>query len=72
MASRVFQTDHVVEVRLHVDGGGLLIKTRDADKFYKLLNHIALEGINIESVTPADDNANSIYEYLIGGDEASK
>ena len=72
MASRVFQTDHVVEVKLHVDGGGLLIKTRDADKFYRLLNHIALEGINIESVTPADDNANSIYEYLIGGEEATK
>ena len=68
MAARVFETDHVVEVKLHVDGGGLLIKTRDADKFYRLLNHIALDGIVIESVTPADDNANSIYEYLIGGE----
>jgi len=72
MASRVFETDHVVEVRLHADGGGLLIKTRDADKFYRLLNHIALEGITIESVTPADDNVNSVYEYLIGGEESAK
>jgi len=72
LASRAFETDHVVEVKLHVDGGGLLIKTRDADKFYRLLNHIALEGIAIESVTPADDNANSIYEYLIGGEESTK
>ena len=72
MAARVFETDHVVEVKLHVDGGGLLIKTRDADKFYRLLNHIALDGISIESVTPADDNANSIYEYLIGGEDATK
>jgi len=72
MASKAFETDHVVEVKLHVDGGGLLIKTRDADKFYRLLNRLALDGITIESVTPADDDANSIYEYLIGGQESSK
>jgi hypothetical protein len=45
--------------------GGLLVKTRDADRFYKLLNHIALNGIEIESVAPADDDVNSVYEYLI-------
>lgn len=72
MAARVFESDHVVEVKLHVDGGGLLIKTRDADRFYRMLNHIALEGIAIESVTPADDNVNSVYEYLIGGEEATR
>jgi ABC-2 type transport system ATP-binding protein len=66
LAARVFEQDSVVEARVHADGGGLLIKTRDADKFYKLLNHIALNGIEIESVAPADDNVNSVYEYLIG------
>ena len=44
MAARVFGADHVVEARLHSDGGGLLIKTRDADKFYRMLNHVALDG----------------------------
>jgi ABC-2 type transport system ATP-binding protein len=68
LASRVFEQDHVVEARLHADGGGLLIKTRDADRFYRMLNHIALDGIEIESVAPADDNVNSVYEYLIGGE----
>ncbi len=72
LASKVFEQDHVVEARLHADGGGLLIKTRDADRFYRMLNHIALDGIDIESVTPADDNVNSVYEYLIGGEEATK
>lgn len=72
LASRVFEQDSVVEARLHADGGGLLIKTRDADRFYRLLNHIALDGIEIESVAPADDNVNSVYEYLIGGEEAGK
>jgi ABC-2 type transport system ATP-binding protein len=72
LAARVFEQDSVVEARVHADNGGLLVKTRDADKFYKLLNHIALDGIEIESVAPADDNVNSVYEYLIGGEESTK
>jgi ABC-2 type transport system ATP-binding protein len=72
LASKVFEQDSVVEARVHADGGGLLVKTRDADRFYKLLNHIAMNGIEIESVAPADDNVNSVYEYLIGGEESTK
>jgi len=72
LAARVFEQDSVVEARLHADKGGLLVKTRDADRFYRLLNHIALNGIEIESVAPADDNVNSVYEYLIGGEESTK
>ena len=72
LASRMFQQQHVVEARIHKDGAGLLIKTRDADKFYLMLNRIALNGIGIESVAPADDDVNSLYEYLIGGEESTK
>ncbi len=72
LAARVFEKDSVVEARLHADKGGLLVKTRDADRFYKLLNHIALDGIEIEAVSPADDNVNSVYEYLIGGEESTR
>ncbi|HLH37505.1 MAG TPA: ABC transporter ATP-binding protein [Bryobacteraceae bacterium] len=72
LAARVFELDSIVEARLHADGGGLLVKTRDAGRFYRLLNHIALDGIDIESVAPADDNVNSVYEYLIGGEEPGK
>jgi ABC-2 type transport system ATP-binding protein len=72
LASKVFEQDSVVEARVHADGGGLLIKTRDADRFYRMLNHIALDGIEIESIAPADDNVNSVYEYLIGGEEPGK
>jgi ABC-2 type transport system ATP-binding protein len=72
MASRLFAAGLLVEARLHTDGAGLLIKTRDADKFYKALNHIALDGIVMESVAPADDNVNSLYDYLIGGEEATR
>jgi ABC-2 type transport system ATP-binding protein len=72
MASKVFEQDHVVEAQLLPDGGGLLVKTRDADRFYRQLNEIALGGISIEGVAPADDNVNSVYEYLIGGEEGMK
>jgi ABC-2 type transport system ATP-binding protein len=72
LASRIFQHDYVVEARIHSDRRGLLVKTRDADRFYLLLNEIALNGVDIESVAPADDDVNSVYEYLIGTEEATR
>lgn len=72
MASRVFQQDHVVEAQLLADGTGVLVKTRDAGKFYRALNHLALSGIQIQGVAPADDNVNSVYEYLIGGEAVAR
>jgi ABC-2 type transport system ATP-binding protein len=67
VASRVFQQDHVVEVKIHQDGQGLLVSTRNADQFYMLLNRIVLEdGLSIEAVAPADENVHSVYQYLIG------
>ena len=72
VAARVFEQSSAVEVQIHKDGRGLLIKTRDADKFYLMMNHIAQNGVAIESVAPADDDVNSVYEYLIGSEEAPK
>jgi ABC-2 type transport system ATP-binding protein len=69
LASRVFAMDHAVEAKIHKDGGGVLVRTQDVDAFYMLLNHIASEGlVSIEAVAPADDDVNSIYQYLIGSD----
>ncbi|UCD49737.1 MAG: ABC transporter ATP-binding protein [Phycisphaerales bacterium] len=69
LASRAFEQDHVVEAQLLTEGSGVLITTRDADRFYRLLNRLALNGIDIEGVTPADDNVNSVYDYLIGSED---
>ena len=67
VAANVFQHDSVVEVKIHADGQGLLIATRDADRFYELLNRIVLENrIAIEAVAPADENVNAVYQYLVG------
>lgn len=72
LASRVFEQAHVVAAQILPDGGGVLVQTRDADRFYRQLNHLALDGIRIESVAPADDDVNSVYQYLIEREEASK
>jgi ABC-2 type transport system ATP-binding protein len=72
LAAKVFAQESVVEAQIHKDGLGLLVKTRDADRFYLMLNHIAQNGVAIESVAPADDDVNSVYEYLIGSEEATK
>ena len=71
LASKMMESEQTIEVRIHNDERGLLIKTKDADRLYLALNHIALNGIQIESVAPADDDVNSVYEYLIGSTEVA-
>jgi ABC-2 type transport system ATP-binding protein len=72
LAARFFGEDHVVEVRIHNDRRGLLVKTRDPNRFYLLMNRVALDGFAVESVAPCDDDVNSVYEYLIGTQEATR
>lgn len=68
LASRLFSQDHVVEAKLNQDGKGVLVRTRDAEQFYLLLNRIIVEDqIDLQAVAPADDDVNSVYQYLIGG-----
>lgn len=68
LAARAFEQDHVVEVKLHDDGAGLLVRTRDADRLYLLLNRLVVDdGLEVEAVAPADADVQAVYEYLIGG-----
>jgi len=69
LASRVFEMDHCVEARLHADGAGVFLRTQNVDQFYILLNQIVTDGlVQIEAISPADDDANAIYQYLIGSE----
>ena len=70
LASKLIASGLAIEVRMHQDGRGLLIKTSDADHFYLALNQLVGSGIDVESVIPADDDVNSVYEYLIGTEGA--
>jgi len=72
VAARIFEKDSVVEAKIHSDGRGLLIATRDVDRFYSLLNKIVLENeIGIEAIAPADENLHAVYQYLIGSNSTT-
>lgn len=67
LASRVFALDHTVEARIHSDGRGLVMASRDPAALYRLINRLTVdEGLRIEAVQPADDDVQSLYDYLIG------
>ena len=69
LAAKLFESEFTIEASIHNDGRGLLLKTRDADRFYMAMNQLALNGIQVESIAPADDDVLSLYEYLIGSEE---
>ena len=72
LAARLFLQDHMVEAKISRDRKGLLLRTNDADSFYLLLNQVILDsGLEVESIAPADDDVNSVYQYLIGGEGAT-
>lgn len=66
LASLLFQEDHIAEIKVNDDRLGLLVMTRDREQFSRALGRIALNGHKIESVIPADENVDALYEYLIG------
>ena len=66
IAAKVFDLEHVVEVQLHYDGGGLFIRSSDADAFFLAFNRKVIEEAwQIESVGPADETVEAIYQHLI-------
>jgi len=68
LAARLFAEDHVVEAQIDPDRRGVRIRTENAERFYLLLNRLAAEGaVEVEQVLPADDDVQSVYRYLIGG-----
>jgi ABC-2 type transport system ATP-binding protein len=69
LAARLFEHESTVEARIHDDRQGLFVKTRRPDDFYLLLNRYVTEsGLRVESVAPADDDLNAVYQYLISSD----
>ena len=66
IASKAFDFSHVVEVQLHFDGQGLFIRSSDADAFFLDLNRqVIQEGWTIESMGPADETIEALYQNLI-------
>jgi ABC-2 type transport system ATP-binding protein len=67
VAALLFGEDHITEIKLNDDRMGLLVMTRNREEFARALGRIALDGHRIDSVVPADENVDALYEYLIGG-----
>jgi ABC-2 type transport system ATP-binding protein len=69
LARLAFDEAGVVEARIQDDGQGVLIRTREAERFYRLLNHAVAAGeFELEAVAPADDDVGWVYQYLLGND----
>jgi ABC-2 type transport system ATP-binding protein len=69
LAARLFEHEHTIEARIHIDRQGLFVKTSRPDDFYLLLNKaITDENLQVESVAPVDDDLNAVYQYLITSD----
>jgi ABC-2 type transport system ATP-binding protein len=68
VAAQLFGEHHVTEIKLNDDGMGMLVMTRDRERFARALGRIALDGHRIDGVVPADENVDALYEYLIGGE----
>ncbi len=51
----------------------MLLRTTDPDAFYRTLQQWIVEGdLQVEMVTPADDDVESVYHYLIGSEDEVK
>jgi ABC-2 type transport system ATP-binding protein len=69
VASAMFQQEHLVEAQINEDGGGLLIRTRNADEFYRQFNEVVLAlDIQVQTVSVADSDVRAVYQYLIGNE----
>jgi ABC-2 type transport system ATP-binding protein len=68
VAAQLFREEHITEIKLHDDQLGMLVMSRDREQFARAIGRIALDGHRIESVVPADENVDALYEYLIGGE----
>jgi ABC-2 type transport system ATP-binding protein len=66
VAALLFNESHITEIRLNEDRQGILVMTRSREEFSRSIGRIALDGYRIDSVIPADENVDSLYEYLIG------
>lgn len=66
IAAQVFELRHVVEVQLHYDGQGLFIRSLDADAFFLSFNQLVVDKAwAIESMGPADETVEAVYQHLI-------
>lgn len=66
VASALFAQEVVVEVSLHDDRQGVMVRTANAADFYQFMNRLVLEKeLSIETISVADSDVRAVYAYLI-------
>ncbi len=69
VAARVFGSDAALAVRIADDGAGIVVDARDGDRFAALLARLVADGaLDVQGIVPADEDVQSVYRYLIGGE----
>ncbi len=71
LAARVFAQGLAVEARVLTDKSGVVVRTHEPDRVYRAINRAVMDGLEVVSVAPVDDDVNSVYGYLIGGEAAT-
>lgn len=69
LAARLLQEDCVVEVQLIPEGGGIMVKTTNQERFWRAIPRIGSTDLRIEGLRPTDDNLGSVYQYLVDPQE---
>ena len=68
LASELVKMDQVIEIKIQAENRALLVKVTDVEAFHgNFYKAVQSTGAEIETIIPADENAQSIYEYLING-----
>lgn len=67
LAAHLLQRSQTTEIQMHDDEGGFHIRTRHANALFDLITELVVEsGFKIEGIGPADENVQSVYQYLVG------
>lgn len=67
LAQRLLGEPAVVEARLLRDDAGVLFRTFNAEQFYEAFESAVLAlNLQVDQLRPMDEDADSLYQYLIG------
>ena len=69
LAGDLIGIEEVVGVAVENGGDDLIVKVRQAERFFRRLPAIVLaRGVEVDRVEPLDASAEAIFDYLVGGD----
>lgn len=67
LAREMLLDESVVEAKILSDHAGVLFRTLDADRFYDRFEQAVLSmKLNVQQLRSTDEDADSVYQYLIG------